>query len=92
MCCLFNRWQICLNPKPNTDDKEKHIFSPSVHVHDTWRAVKKVVTDIMKVDTENEEAHYHEEYDPITVEHIIEPQHKVIDSQKKNKQKELSSN
>ena len=67
-----------------------YIFSPSVHVDDTWRAVKKYITDVMKVDTEKEKVYY-EEYDPIALKHIIETQHKVIDFQKKNKQKELFS-
>ena len=44
----------------------------------------------MKVDTEKEKVYY-EEYDPIALKHIIETQHKVIDFQKKNKQKELFS-
>ena len=34
---------------------------------------------------------YFEEYDPIALKKIIETQHKVIDFQKKNKQKELFS-
>ena len=67
-----------------------YICSPSVHVDDTWRAVKKYITDVMKVDTEKEKVYY-EEYDPIALKHIIETQHKVIDFQKKNKQKELFS-
>ena len=61
-----------------------------MHVDDTWRAVKKYITDVMKVDTEKEKVYY-EEYDPIALKHIIETQHKVIDFQKKNKQKELFS-
>ena len=63
------------------------IFSPSVHVDDTWRAVKKYISDVMKVDTEKEKVYY----DPIALKHIIETQHKVTDFQKKNKQKELFS-
>ena len=61
-----------------------------MHVDDTWRAVKKYILDAMKVDTEKEKVYY-EEYDPIALKHIIETQHKVIDFQKKNKQKELFS-
>ena len=34
---------------------------------------------------------YYEEYDPVELKKIIETQHKVIDFQKKNKQKELFS-
>ena len=43
-----------------------YIFSPSIHVDDTWRAVKKYITDVMKVDTEKEQVYY-EEYDPIAL-------------------------
>ena len=67
-----------------------YIFSPSVHVDDTWRAVKKYITDVMKVDTEKEKIYY-EEYDPIALKHIIETQHKVTNFRKKNKQNELFS-
>ena len=67
-----------------------YIFSPSVHVDDTWTAVKKYISDVMKVNTEKEQV-YFEEYDPIALKKIIETQHKVIDFQKKNKQKELFS-
>ena len=35
-----------------------YIFSPSVHVGDTWRAVKNYITDVMKVDTEKEKETY----------------------------------
>ena len=67
-----------------------YIFSPSIHVDDTWTAVKKYISDIMKVDAEKEQIYY-EEYDPVALKKIIETQHKVIDFQKKNKQKELFS-
>ena len=52
--------------------------------------VKKYITDVMKVDTEKEQVYY-EEYDPIALKKLIETQHKVIDFQKKNKQKDLFS-
>ena len=67
-----------------------YIFSPTVNVDDTWTPVKKYVTDVMKVDTEKEQVYY-EEYDPIALKKLIETQHKVIDFQKKNKQKDLFS-
>ena len=67
-----------------------YIFSPSVNVDDTWKPVKKYITDVMKVDTEKEQVYY-EEYDPIALKKLIETQHKVIDFQKKNKQKDLFS-
>ena len=67
-----------------------YIFSPSIHVDDTWTAVKKYISDVMKVDAEKEQI-YCEEYDPVALKKIIETQHKVIDFRKKNKQKELFS-
>ena len=67
-----------------------YIFSPSIHVDDTWTAVKKYINDVMKVDAENEQIYY-EEYDPVALKKIIETQHKVIDFPKKNKQKEIFS-
>ena len=67
-----------------------YIFSPSVHVDDTWSAVKKYIKDVMKVDAEKEQLYY-EEYDPVALKKIIDTQHKVIDFQKKNKQKDLFS-
>ena len=73
-----------------TSFERTYIFSPSVHVDDTWRAVKKYISGVLKVDTEKEQMYY-EEYDPIALKHIIETPHKVIDFQKKKKQKELFS-
>ena len=67
-----------------------YIFSPSVHMDDTWKAVKKYISDVMKVDAEKEQLYY-EEYDPVALEKIIDTQHKVIDFQKQNKQKDLFS-
>ena len=67
-----------------------YIFSPTVNVDDTWTPVKKYITDVMKVDTEKEQVYY-EEYDPIALKKLIETQHKVIDFQKKTKQKDLFS-
>ena len=65
------------------------IFSPSIHVDDTWTAVKKYASDVMKVDTETETVYC--EYGPSALKKKIEAQHKVIDFQEKNKQQELSS-
>ena len=67
-----------------------HIFSPSVHVDDTWQAVNKFTSDVMKVGAEKEHIYY-EEYDPVALKKIIETQHKLVDFQKQIKQKELFS-
>ena len=66
------------------------IFSPSVHVDDTFRPVKKYINEVMNVDTEKERVFY-ENYDPADLQKIIDTQHKVIEYQKKNKQKNLHS-
>ena len=50
--------------------KRIYTFSPSVHVHDNWTAVKKYVSDVMKVDAEKEQLYY-EEYDPAALKKII---------------------
>ena len=71
-----------------------YIFSPSVHVDDTWTAVKTYISDVMKVDAEEAEKEqlYFEEYHPVArLKKIIDTQHKVVDVQKKNKQKDLCS-
>ena len=44
--------------------ERKYIFSPSIHVDDTWTAVKKYISDVMKVDAEKEQIYY-EKYDPV---------------------------
>ena len=66
------------------------MFSPTVNVVETWKPVKEYITDVMKVDAEKEQVYY-EEYDPVSLKKIIDTQHKVIDFQKKNKQKDLFS-
>ena len=66
------------------------IFSPSIHVDDTWTSVKKYTSNAMEVDAEKDKIYY-EEYDPVALKKIIETRHKVIDFQKKNKQRELGS-
>ena len=58
------------------------IFSPSVHVDDTWNSVKKHISENMNVDTEKEKT-YFEEYNAEALNQIIKTQHKVIDFQKK---------
>ena len=66
------------------------IFSPSIHVDDTWNAVKKYIREVMNFCTDRGPT-YFEEYNPEALNKIIQTQHKVIDYQKKNKQKNLNS-
>ena len=67
-----------------------YLFSPSIHDDDTWTAVKKHISDAMKADAEKEQIYY-EAYDPVALKKIIETQHKVLDFQKENEQKEVFS-
>ena len=67
-----------------------YIFSPSVDVDDTWNAVKKYIKDVMKVDSEKEQIYFNH-YDATALQKIIDTQHKVIEFQKKNKDKDLFS-
>ena len=95
MCGFFNRWYKCIDPELDIkiyrgSFERIYIFSPSVHVDNTWTALKKYISDVMKVDAAKEQLYY-EEYDPVALKKIIETQHKVIDFQKKNKQKDLFS-
>ena len=54
-----------------------YIFSPRIHVHGTWTAAKKYISDVMKVDAEKEHIYY-EEYDPVALKKIIETKHKSL--------------
>ena len=68
-----------------------YIFSPSVHVNDTWTPVKKYIRDVMKTDAEKEQ-NYCEEYDPVALKKVIETHHNVIDFQKKNDDLRMTQN
>ena len=69
-----------------------YIFSPSVDVDDTWNAVKKYIKDVMKVDLEMDQIYFNFNHSGATALHeIIDTQHKVIEFQNKNKDKDLFS-
>ena len=55
-----------------------YIFSPSVHVDQTWQAVKDYQEKIMKVKETPKETLYFDHYNPEDLQNIIETQHKVI--------------
>jgi hypothetical protein len=68
-----------------------YVFSPSVNVDQTWEAVKKYQTDVMKVKETDNEKLYFDNYNPEDLERIIDTQHKVILHMKKSKHSHLFS-
>ena len=67
-----------------------YIFSPSIHTDPTFYEVKKYQREVMKVDDTKEDL-YFEGFNIADLQKILEQQKKVIEYQKKNKQKELFS-
>ena len=55
-----------------------YIFSPSVNVDQTWEAVNKYQTDVMKVKETDEEKLHYDHYNTEELEKIKETQSKVI--------------
>jgi hypothetical protein len=68
-----------------------YIFSPSVNVDQTWEAVKKYQSDVMKVLESDTEQLYYDHYNTDDLEKIIETQSKVILHMKKQKHSHLFS-
>jgi hypothetical protein len=66
-----------------------HIFSPSIHVDQTWQAVKDYIEKEMGVKHTEEEPIYFADYDPDALENIINTQHKIITYMKKEGRKKL---
>ena len=62
-----------------------YIFNPSVHVDQTWQAVKDYQEQIMKVKETPDENIDFDNYDPSELQHIIDTQHKIILHMTKNK-------
>lgn len=67
------------------------IFSPSVHLDQTWSAVKKYQEDVMKVSESDKETLYFDYYDADDLENIIDTQHKVTKHIKDSGKKKLFS-
>jgi hypothetical protein len=55
-----------------------YVFGLSVNVDQTWEAVKKYQTDVMKVKETDNEKLYYDHYNVEDLEKIIETQSKVI--------------
>jgi hypothetical protein len=53
-------------------------FSPSVHLDQTWQAVKDYQENIMKVKATPKETLYFDHYNPEDLQNIIDTQHNVI--------------
>ena len=65
-----------------------YIFSPSIHSDPTFYEVKKYQKEVMKVDDTKEDL-YFEGFNPSDLQKILDTQKKVIEYQKKNKDKNL---
>jgi hypothetical protein len=68
-----------------------YIFSPSVNVDQTWEAVKKYQSDVMKVLESDKEKLYYDHYNTEDLERIIGTQSKVILQMKKQKHSHIFS-
>ena len=68
-----------------------YIFSPSIDVDHTWVAVKKYISEEMKIVHSDEEPIYFDHYDPEALSNIIEVQHKITNYMKKQNKTKLFS-
>jgi ABC-type dipeptide/oligopeptide/nickel transport system ATPase component len=68
-----------------------YIFSPSIEVDNTWVAVKKYISEEMKVMHSDEEPIYFDHYDPEALSNIIDVQHKITNYMKKQNKTKLFS-
>jgi hypothetical protein len=59
-----------------------YIFSPSIEIDYTWAPVKKYIEHDMKAVETEEDKFYFSEYDPVSLDNIIETQHKITDYMK----------
>ena len=62
-----------------------YIFSPSIHVDQTWVPVKEYLKKEINM-KDNESPLYYDHYDPISLEMIIETQRKIVEQQKIRKE------
>ena len=62
-----------------------YIFSPSVHVDQTWLPVKEYLKKEINM-KDNEPPLYYDHYDPFSLEMIIDTQRKIVEHQKKQKE------
>ena len=67
-----------------------YIFSPSIHADPAFCEVKKYQREVMKVDDTKEDL-YFEGFNPADLQKILDTQKRVVEFQKKNKEKKLFS-
>ena len=63
-----------------------YIVSPTAHIDEAYKETTKYIEKELKVDNKKEQ-YLFDEYNPDSLTHIIDTQHKVIEYQKKNKMK-----
>ena len=61
-----------------------YIVSPAAHIDEAYKEIIKYIEKELKVDNKKEQ-YLLDEYNPTSLEHIIDAQHKVIEYQKKMK-------
>ena len=67
-----------------------YVVSPTAHIDEAYKEVIKYIEKELKVDN-NKEQYLFDEYNPESLTHIIDTQHKVIEYQKKMKMTKLFS-
>ena len=67
-----------------------YIVSPTAHINKAYKEIIKCIEKELKVDNKKEQ-YLFDEYNPESLSHIIDTQHKVIEYQKKMKMKNLFS-
>ena len=67
-----------------------YIVSPTAHIDEAYKEVIRYIEKELKIDNKKEQ-YLFDEYDPESLAHIIDTQHKVIEYQKKNKRNKLYS-
>ena len=65
-----------------------YVFSPSVNIDDGWIPVRKCIEQDLGVNTEREQAYWHE-WDEAALKRIIQQQRKITDASKKLEMKQL---
>ena len=67
-----------------------YIVSPTAHIDEAYKEIIRYIEKELKVDNKKEQ-YLFDEYNPESLSHIIDTQHKVIEYQKKMKMKQLFS-
>ena len=62
-----------------------YIFSPSIHVDQTWEIVKQYLNSIINLKDDEPELYY-DSYDPESLQKIIDVQNRIVTYQKSKKE------